>query len=55
MLKDYHVVVSTDVKQWNTIRGVTWRTVHEDIVADAFRSMKSSSVLLVHEQQVPQK
>ena len=27
---------------------VKWRTVHEHIVADAFHSKKSSSVLLVH-------
>ena len=54
MLKDDHIVVTTDVKQWNTIRAVTWRTVHEHIVADAFRSKKSSSALLVHEQQARQ-
>ena len=28
-----------------------WQTVHEDMVADVFRSKKSSSALLVHEQQ----
>ena len=33
---------------------VTWQTVHEHIVADAFCSKKSSSALLVHEQQAPQ-
>ena len=30
-------------------------TVHEHIVADAFRSKKSSSALLVNEQQSPQR
>ena len=30
---------------------VTWRSVHEHIVADAFCTKKSSSELLVHEQQ----
>ena len=30
-------------------------TVHEHIVADAFRSKKSSSALLVDEQQSPQR
>ena len=39
----------------NKCSAVTWRTVHEHIVADAFRSKKSSSVLLVHEQHAPQK
>ena len=38
-----------------TISAVTWRTVPEHIVADAFRSKKSSSALLVHEQQASQK
>ena len=33
---------------------MTWRTVHEHIVAETFLSNKSSSVLLDHEQQVPQ-
>ena len=32
---------------------VTWRIVHEHIVADAFHSKQSSSALLVHEQQAP--
>ena len=32
-----------------TVSAVTWRTVHEHIVADTFRSKKSSSTLLVHE------
>ena len=50
-----HIVITTDVKQWNTISAVTWRAVHEYKVADAFRSKKSSSVLLVHEQQASQK
>ena len=40
---------------WNTISAVTWSTVHEHIVADAFCSKKSSSALLVPEQQVSQK
>ena len=31
------------------IRAVTWRTIHEHIVADAFRSKKSSLGLLVHD------
>ena len=30
---------------------MTWPTVHEHLVADAFRSKKCSSVLHVHEQQ----
>ena len=34
---------------------VTWRHVHEHLVADAFRSKKSSLALLVHEQQALQK
>ena len=33
------------------ISAVTWRTVHEHIVADAFRSKKILSGLLVNEQQ----
>ena len=37
-----------------TISGVKWRTVHEHIVADVFRSKKNSSALLVHEQQASQ-
>ena len=37
------------------ISAVTWRTVHEHIEADTFRSKKSLSTLLVHEQQPPQK
>ena len=37
------------------ISAATWRRVHEYIVADAFRSNKSSSMLLVHEQQTSQK
>ena len=35
-----HIAVTTDVKEWNTISAVIWRTVHEHIVADAFRSKK---------------
>ena len=38
------------------ICAVTWRrTVHEHIVADASRSKKSSSAILVHEQQASRK
>ena len=33
------------------ISAETWRTVHEHIWADAFRSKKSSSALLVHKQK----
>ena len=33
------------------ISAVTWRTAHEHIVADAFRSKKISSAVLVNEQQ----
>ena len=33
----------------------TWRTVHEGIVADAFRSEESLSALVVHEQQASQR
>ena len=40
---------------WNAISAVAWRTLHEHIVADAFRSKKSSSALLVHERQASQK
>ena len=50
-----HIIVATDVKWWNTVSAVIWRFVHEHIVADAFHSRKSSSVLPVHEQQAPQK
>ena len=50
MLKEDHMVVATDVNQRNIIRAVTWWTVHEHIVADAFRVKKSSSARLVHEQ-----
>ena len=32
-----------------------WQTVHERTVTDIFRSKKSSSVPLVHEQQASQK
>ena len=39
----------------NQVSPVTWRTVHEHIVEDAFCSKKSSSGLLVHEQQASQK
>ena len=34
---------------------MTWQTVHEHIVADAFCSKKCSSGLLVHEQEASQK
>ena len=40
---------------WKTKSAVAWRTVHEYIVADAFRSKKSSSALLVQKQQTSQK
>ena len=50
-----HVAVTTDVKWWNTIGAVTWQTAYENTVADALHSKKSSSALLVHEQQAPQK
>ena len=36
------------------ISAVTWTTVHEHIVADAFHSNKSSSAVLVHEEQASQ-
>ena len=38
-----------------TVSAVTWQTVHEHIVADMFSSKKSSSALLVYEQQASQK
>ena len=50
-----HIVITTDVKEWNTISAGTWRTVHEHIVADTFHSKESSSALTVHEQQASQK
>ena len=50
-----HVVVTSDVKWWNTISAVTWRTVHEHTEVDAFCSEGISSALLFHEQQAPQK
>ena len=34
---------------------VTWKIVHENVVADAFFSKKSSSALLVYEQQASHK
>ena len=37
------------------INAVTWQAVHKHVLADAFRSKKNSSVLLVHEQQASQK
>ena len=49
-----HIVITRDVKQWNNISVVTWRTVHEYIVPDAFFSKKSLSALLFHEQQTSQ-
>ena len=39
----------------NTISAVTWRTVHEHLVANALRSSNSPSALLIHEQQASQK
>ena len=33
-----HIVITADVKQRNKISKVTWQTVHEHIVADAFHS-----------------
>ena len=50
-----HIRVATDLKQWNTTSAVTWGTVHEHIIADTFCSKRSSSALLLHEQQAPQK
>ena len=50
-----HIVVTTDATSWNTTRALRWQTVHEHIVTDPFHSKMSSSVLLVHEQQGPQK
>ena len=38
-----------------TISVVTWRTVHEHLVEGTFRSKKSSSAVLVHEQQGPKR
>ena len=49
------IVVTAGVKYWSKISAVTWRTVHDHIVADTVRSKKSSSTLLFHEQQAPQK
>ena len=49
-----HIVVNADLKQWNTISAVKWRTVHEH-VADVFRSKNCLSTLLVYEQLTPQK
>ena len=40
---------------YSTMSAVTWRIVHEHIVTEAFRSKKSSSALLAHEQQTSQK
>ena len=37
------------------ISAVTWRTIHEHLVTDVFRSRKSSSALLVHAKQASQK
>ena len=51
----FHLVITTDVKQWNKISVVTGRTVHEHLQADTFFSKKSLSALLVHEQQASQK
>ena len=51
MLKDYklnvfnfqqrcclRILITTDIKELNTISVVTWRTVHGNIVADVFHS-----------------
>ena len=51
----HYVLITTDVKEWNTITAVTWWTAHGDIVAEAFLSKKSSSVPLIDEQQASQK
>ena len=45
-------VVTTDITQ---ISAVTWQIVDEHIVADTVCSKKCSLVLLVHEQEAPQK
>ena len=37
------------------ITAVTWQTIHEHIVADAFHSKENLSTLLVDEQQASQK
>ena len=50
-----HITVTTDVKLRKKISAVAWQTVHENIVADAFRSKKSPLALFVHEQEAPQK
>ena len=49
-----HVVAITDVKQWQTICEVIWQTVHEHVAANVFHSKKTSSMLLIHEEQAPQ-
>ena len=41
--------IYTHIYSRTQIRAVTWRIVHEHIVADTFCSKKSSSALLVHE------
>ena len=33
------------------MNSVTWQTIYEQVAADVFYSKKSSSALLVHEQQ----
>ena len=43
------------VEYKKTISVVTWRTVHEHLVEGTFRSKKSSSAVLVHEQQGPKR
>ena len=52
--KIIYIYMYIDIK-WNTKSAVTWQTVHEHIVADAFCSKSSTSALLVHEQQASQK
>ena len=47
----FHIAATTDVTVEHKFSAVTWRTVHQHIVADAFHSKKRSSELLVHEQQ----
>ena len=37
------------------ISAATWRTVHEHLVTDAFRSKKSSSALFLYAKQTSQK
>ena len=50
-----HIVITTDVKQWDKRSVVTGQTVHEHIVADALFSKKRLLVLLVHEERASHK